>query len=247
MERRRRLPVRPAHPARRRHHDRADGDSDGDRHRPRRAARDHAPVAQPARVGRELVLHLVLPRHASARAAFVLVQHRRPLPNDRARHPVRPVLHPRECEHADHAVHRGDPRAGAERGRLHGGDRPGGDHLRRRGPGRRGPITRHDTPSDDAQDRAAAGDERDHPADRERDDLDAQELIARERDRRDRAVVRRAADLLGQLQDDPAVDRRELLVHPADPRAVRRGSRGQSSTPLERLRIGLLGVRSGQL
>ena len=36
---------------------------DGDRDRARRRARGHAAVAEPARLGRELALHLVLPRH----------------------------------------------------------------------------------------------------------------------------------------------------------------------------------------
>ena len=81
---------------------RADGDRDGDRHRARRAARGHAPVAQPARLGCELALHLVLPRHAGAGAAAVLVQHRRAVPEDRARDPVRPGLRAPGREHADH-------------------------------------------------------------------------------------------------------------------------------------------------
>ena len=37
----------------------------------------------------------------------------------------------------------------------------------------------HDAPPDDAPDRAAAGDAGDHPADRQRDDLDAEDDIAR--------------------------------------------------------------------
>ena len=42
-----------------------------------------------------------------------------------------------------------------------------------------------------AADRAAAGDARDHPADRQRDDLDAEDDLAGERDRRHRAAATR--------------------------------------------------------
>ena len=47
--------------------------------------------------------------------------------------------------------------------------------------GRAGP--RHDPPADHAAHRPAPGDARDHPADRQRDDLDAEDDLARERDR----------------------------------------------------------------
>ena len=97
-----------------------------------------------------------------------------------------------------------------------------GHHLGRRGPVRRGAVARHDAPADDAPDRAAAGDARDHPADGQRDDLDAQDVLAGERDRRRRAALRGAADLLGELQDDPAADRGEHLVPRLHERAVRR-------------------------
>ena len=53
---------------------------------------------------RELALHLVLPRHAGARAAAVLVQHRRAVPEDRPRHPVRAGVRPPGRQHADHRV-----------------------------------------------------------------------------------------------------------------------------------------------
>ena len=164
--------------------------------------------AEPAGVGLELAVHLVLPRHARARAAAVLVQRRRAVPEDRPRHPVRPVVHPRERQHPDHAVPGGDPRARSERGRLHGRDRPRGNDLGRQGPVRRGTVARHDADPDAAQDRAPPGDARDHPADRQRDDLDAQDVLARERDHRDRAALHVRTDLRGQLQSDSAADRR---------------------------------------
>ena len=42
-------------------------------------------------------------------------------------------------------------------------------------------CARHDAAPDDAPDRASAGDARDHPADRQRDDLDAEDDVARGR------------------------------------------------------------------
>ena len=96
------------------------------------------------------------------------------------------------------AVPRGDPRrSGLNEARLHGGDRPGRDHLGRRGPDATPPsrsgMTRLQTMR---RDRAPAGDARDHPADRQRDDLDAQDHLAGEHDRRRRAALLGPADLL---------------------------------------------------
>src|SRR5581483_2908992 len=68
----------------------------------------------------------------------------------------------------------------------------------------------------------AAGDARDHPADRQRDDLDAEDDVARERDRDDRAPLLGAADLRGQLPHDPAAARREPLVPDRHDRALDR-------------------------
>ena len=48
---------------------------------------------------------------------------------------------------------------------------------------------RHDARSDHALHRAAAGDAGDHPADRQRDDLDAEEQLAGQRDRVSRAAL----------------------------------------------------------
>ena len=78
-------------------------------------------------------------------------------------------------------VHCGHPRAGAERGRLHVRDRAGRHHLGRPGAdgGRAG--ARHEPDADHAPDRAAAGHARDHPADRQRDHLDAEDDLAGER------------------------------------------------------------------
>ena len=43
------------------------------------------------------------------------------------------LVHPPELEHADHGLPHGGPRPRPQRGRLHVGDRPRGDHLRGRG------------------------------------------------------------------------------------------------------------------
>ena len=54
---------------------------------------------------------------------------------------------------------------------------------------RGGQGARDDARADDAPHRAAAGDAGDHPADRQRDDLDAEEQLAGQRDRRARAAL----------------------------------------------------------
>ena len=82
------------------HHARADRHRDGDRDRARRRARGDAPVAQPAGVRRELVLHLALPRHAGARPAPVLAVHLGALSAHLARDPVRSRARARRREHA---------------------------------------------------------------------------------------------------------------------------------------------------
>ncbi len=76
-----------------------------------------------------------------------------------------------------HPLRRGHAGVGPERGRVHGGDRAGWDHLGRGGSNGGIQGSRDDTQTDDAPHRAAAGDAGDHPADRERDDLDAEELV----------------------------------------------------------------------
>ena len=81
-----------------------------------------------------------------------------------------------------------------------------------RGPVRGGVGARHVAAADAAPDRAAAGDAGDRPADRQRDDLDAQDDVAGQRDRVQRAALQRAADLLAELQADPAADRGLHLV-----------------------------------
>ena len=124
---------------------RADRNRDGDRHRARRAARGDARVDEPVGVVGELALHLVLPRHARARAAALLVLHRGAVPEARARHPVRPRLRSPRRQHADHRV----PRAGVlgprpQRGCLHGRDRARRHDLGRRRADRGGAVARHD-------------------------------------------------------------------------------------------------------
>jgi His/Glu/Gln/Arg/opine family amino acid ABC transporter permease subunit len=71
---------------------------------------------------------------------------------------------------------------------------------------------RHDAHQDDAAHRAPAGDAGDRPANGQRDDLDAEEHGARQRDREHRPALFGPADLLAELQADPAADRGEHLV-----------------------------------
>ena len=164
--------------------------------------------AEPGRRRPRLGLHLVLPRDARVRADPLLELHRRSVSACRHRDTARAAVHAGQRPDADHAVHRRDAGARAQRGRLHGRDRPGGDSLRRRRSdgGRAG--ARHDAAPDDAAGRAAAGDARDHPAERQRDDLDAEDDVARRRHRAARAHLHGPDHLRRELPDDPAPDRR---------------------------------------
>ena len=74
-------------------------------------------------------------------------------------------------------------RAGAQRGRVHGGDRARRHPVGRPGPERGGGGAGHVPHADAAADRAAAGDAGDRPAHRQRDHLDAQDDFARRRHR----------------------------------------------------------------
>ena len=149
------------------------------------AARGHAPVAQPAGRGRELALHLGLPRHAGARPAAVLELHRRALPD--ASPSAIPFGGP-VLMHAD-ANTLITPFAAATLGLALNEGAYMAEIVRAgiisvdEGPDRRRARARHDAAADDAPHRAAAGDARDRPADRQRGDLDAQDDVARQRDR----------------------------------------------------------------
>ena len=123
--------------------DRADRRRAWRRHRARHAAGGDAPVAEPDRVRRELAVHLVLPRHAGARAAAVLVQHRGAVPDDRrSAIPFGPAfvhVNANTLITPFVAVVLG---ARPQRGRLHGRDRARRHHLGRRGPDRGGAVAR---------------------------------------------------------------------------------------------------------
>ena len=81
-------------------------------------ARRDAPLAEPARLGRELGLHLALPRHAGARSAPLLEFISALYPRISLGIPFGgPALASRRSERADHAVRGRDPRARAERRR----------------------------------------------------------------------------------------------------------------------------------
>ena len=67
--------------------------------------------ANPAVVGRQLALHLVLPRHAGARPADLLVQHHGAVSDDLDLGSRSARVHPRwDVEQPDRPVHGGDPR-----------------------------------------------------------------------------------------------------------------------------------------
>ena len=193
-----RVPVRPAGAQRAAEHTAADRAVDGHRHRAAARARGHAAVAEPGAQRRRPGLHLVVPRHPADRPAAVLELPRRALPAT--------------CRWASRSGRssssfdtnmlitpvRGVPaRPRAERGRLHGRDRPRrassrSTTARPRRPAALG-MTRTQTLR---RDRAAAGDAGDHPADRQRDHLDAEDHLAGRRDRLLRAAHLGAADLL---------------------------------------------------
>ena len=149
----------------------------------------------------QLVLHLVLPRHAGAGADLLLVQHRArscPTSTSASRSPTssgsapptrssRPFLAAILGLGLNEAAYMSEiVRAGiisVDTGQTEAAQALG--------------MTRV---AGDAPDRAAPGDAGDHPADRQRDDLDAQDLVARvHRDRR-RAVLHPEGDLELQLQ-----------------------------------------------
>ena len=96
--------------------------------------------------------------------------------------PRRPVW-PRPCSFQPQlmvdAVRGRMHRAGSQRRRLHGGDNPGRDYLGRRGANRGGPIAGDVAAVGLAPHRVAAGDASSHPADGQRDHLDAEDVVAR--------------------------------------------------------------------
>ena len=128
------------------------------------AGRDAA-VRQPGAAHAELGLRVDLPLHAAAGPAAVLVQHRRPLPDARPRHPVRPAVRHRQdgqpARPRPHRRHRPDPARG--RLRRRGGARR--HPLRGPRPDRGRPGARAGPVAHAAPDRRAAGDAL-HRADR---------------------------------------------------------------------------------
>ncbi len=220
----RRLLLRPAHPARPARDARADGHLDGDRDRPRRPARGDAAVAQPARRRLELDLHLALPRHARAGPDPVLELHLGAL-SDRSRSGSRSagrssstasanaVITPFAAAILGLGLNEGAYMAEIVRAGIISVDEGQTEAAHAAG---------HDPAADHAPDRAAAGDAGDHPADRQRDDLHAEDDVAGQRDRLRRAAVLGAADLLGELPPDPAAARRERLVPDHDHGALDR-------------------------
>ena len=195
---------------------------DGDRDRRRGAARGDAAVPQPGARGRGGGLHLAVPRHPADHPADLLELPRGALPAPGSRHPVRTDVRLGGHQRRHLGVRRVPARAGAQRGRVHGGDRarrhPVGRPGAERGGGGAGVVPHADA----AADRAAAGDAGDRAAHRQRDHLDAQDDFARGRHRVLRADGRRADHLLAHVPDDPAAHRRGIVVPGLDVGALGR-------------------------
>ena len=117
------VPLLPTGAERPAQHAGADRAVDGDRHRRRHRARDHAAVAEPGALQRLGGLHLAVPRHTADRAAALLELPGRALPAARAGHPVRPGVHLVRHEPADQPVRGMPARPRPQRGGLHGRDR----------------------------------------------------------------------------------------------------------------------------
>ena len=149
----------------------------------RRGAGRDAPVAEPARRRRELGVHLALPRHAGARPDPASgTTSRRSIPRFALGIPFGPtsctsrhaLITPFVAGMLALGLNEGAYMAEIVRAGIisvDGGPDPGGAEPR------------DDPPADHAADRAAAGDARDHPADGQRDDLDAEDDLARQRHR----------------------------------------------------------------
>ena len=165
---------------------------DGDRDRPRGDPRPDAALEEPAAEQRQLGLHLVLPRHPAARPDPDLLQHRRALPDDRPwASPSGPrsststatnLITPFFAGMLALGLNEGAYMSEIVRAGIISVDEGQFDAAKAVGmtPG-----------SDDAPRRAPAGDARDHPADRQRDDLDAEEQLAGLRDRREASFCTR--------------------------------------------------------
>src|SRR4051794_9531538 len=222
LERRSPLLVRPIDHASGEAPGHLDVPGDAHRHRARRCARGDATVTQPHRHGLCVALHLVLPRHAGAGPSTFLVQ---PSGSDEVaftRCSLRAIVVPHRPEDGHHAVRRGTAGTWSQRGGLHGRDRPRGHHLRRRGSDRGRASARHDPAADDASDRAAAGNARDHPADGQRDHLDAEDHLDRQLHRVRRTDLHRADHRVADVPGDPAVSHDQYLVPRDDVGPLRR-------------------------
>ena len=89
--------------------------------------------SNPVISGASLRLHLVLPRHATARANHFLVQPRVLVSTSFVGSALRTVFRAFLDEHVDHDDGCRDPCLGSQRGRIHVRNRPSGNPLGRRG------------------------------------------------------------------------------------------------------------------
>ena len=222
-----------------RHHADPDRADHGRRDRGRHDRRHHARVAEPdpARLRRRLCL--VLPRRAGADPADLLVQ------------PVaagaRDFADPALRRHAVFGAHQrfhvalllGRRGAVAVRGGLHGGNHPRRHQVGAERPGRGGERARHALPHDPQAHHPAPGHALRRAADRQRGDQPSQDDVAGDVHRGRRPVLFRPEHLCPHLRDDPAADRRGLLVsrrgqhhvvRPAFPRAAFRPQRQAQRT-----------------
>ena len=151
---------------------------DGAGDRARRDPGGDAAVAQPGVPVGVVGVPVDIPRHTDLRAVGVLG----PDPDDLPEHPagraVRAVVLPSQPAGPVHPFSPGDPRPGAQRGRLHGRNHPRRNQFGAGGPAGGVDSAGHVVGDGDAPHGAPAGDAGDHPADRQRGHQHAEDHIA---------------------------------------------------------------------
>ncbi len=192
MGRRRRLPVQQQDPARAGRDARAHRAGDGDRDRARGPAGADADVAERPGERDELGLHLAPSRHACAGADPVLELHlSASIPSIDLGIPFGPSFVHLDANTLITPFMAATLALGLNEGAYMSEIVRAGHHLGRRGPDGRGAGPGNDAAADHAPHRPAPGDAGDHPADRQRDDLDAEDDVARRLHRRGRSALLR--------------------------------------------------------